>query len=810
MKLICSFKNGFSFFFTCKIGLVLFLILFFSISSGQAKDIELEQIVRALNLSRQLIRSGELKVMYSSFKPARIRSDEDLKRWREASRKRFREADREEDMEEHIRMLEKLFTQALEVYEERDVAFERIGNADEASVKLSEPQLNVKFREVIFDRKNIDLNSEEARYFHAGYQRIITWDEQIQAVQNENRIIPPYIEIYDSLKRGGFLPYSFLGRTLIFVSADKTELLGQEKVDGELCYVLKYHPKLEIEEEVYAKFWIIAEKGFSVCKEEWYYSSKLGLSIHSYEFRQFSGIWYPTKWDYISKNPKSGELTKRESIIVKEVEFNVDFPDDFFATDLEKIMESGLTIDNTSDIKLKPTHSQSKKTATKIPLDCGPKSLLIVSNLLGVHATLEELSNASNLDPKRGTTMLGLYRAAKEKGLTPLAIKLEKQDLDKLKTPAIVHVNGNHFLVVEKIKGSKVTLRDPSGKYNSLSTQQFAQIWSGNALIFNVESSMINKEKMLAARKKDDKSNALPSIKFDSISHNFGEVDAETTLEHVFRFKNDGQGILRITKIKSDCACTATLLSSKEILPGQSGNFKVRYISSKDSGKEHKVIRVYTNDPENPIVKLAVIATVDIPIAAFPKRLFVGSIAIDKLSSKELTIRRFRDKAEILNIHTSSKYIGVNILSKVNNDTKLKITFSPKLPIGFLNEKLLVDFRYNEKKSVLEVPVIGEILGDIKVLPKRVFFGFVDRQQNQSQTVTLFTTEGKPFELLSIKNDSSYITVEFKTLEKEKQYQIRASVTPNAPFGELFDTIKVQTNSLKQPLIKIPVYGIVK
>lgn len=42
-----------------------------------------------------------------------------------------------------------------------------------------------------------------------------------------------------------------------------------------------------------------------------------------------------------------------------------------------------------------------------------------------------------------------------------------------------------------------------------------------------------------------------PKIKFDELTHDFGKVSQQTTLEHTFVFKNAGAGILHIKDVKA-------------------------------------------------------------------------------------------------------------------------------------------------------------------------------------------------------------------------------------------------------------------
>ena len=73
---------------------------------------------------------------------------------------------------------------------------------------------------------------------------------------------------------------------------------------------------------------------------------------------------------------------------------------------------------------------------------------------------------------------------------------------------------------------------------------------------------------------------------------------------------NTGKSILNIRKIESDCSCTMLKLPTNKILPGGSLVTSVKYDSLYKKGKQSKLIKIYTNDPLNPIVTLYVKAIV--------------------------------------------------------------------------------------------------------------------------------------------------------------------------------------------------------
>ena len=101
-------------------------------------------------------------------------------------------------------------------------------------------------------------------------------------------------------------------------------------------------------------------------------------------------------------------------------------------------------------------------------------------------------------------------------------------------------------------------------------------------------------------------SNDNPSIKFDEINYNFGNVDQGVTLEHEFHFTNSGEGLLTIKDVHASCGCTGVIMGEKkEFEQGEEGMIKITFNTSGRSGKNTKYVSVTTNDPMNKTINLS-------------------------------------------------------------------------------------------------------------------------------------------------------------------------------------------------------------
>ncbi len=139
------------------------------------------------------------------------------------------------------------------------------------------------------------------------------------------------------------------------------------------------------------------------------------------------------------------------------------------------------------------TQQTSRFTFHVSRADCGPAALLAVCQRLGATTTKEELARLADTD-ETGTTMAGLAKAAKSKGLKAEGIWVDEKVFHRLRLPALAWVNGNHWVAVFDVRGDKVTLFDPASeprasasgqasfKEKTISLEDFQQQWDGYLL----------------------------------------------------------------------------------------------------------------------------------------------------------------------------------------------------------------------------------------------------------------------------------------------------------------------------------------
>ena len=115
-------------------------------------------------------------------------------------------------------------------------------------------------------------------------------------------------------------------------------------------------------------------------------------------------------------------------------------------------------------------------------MDCGAACLALSAATSA--APCRSRGSASSCTPRRdGTSLLGITRGAEELGLDARTVRASKSNLDRLPLPAIVHWEGNHWVVLYAVGESHVRVADPARGLRRLPRDEFLEKWSGYAAL---------------------------------------------------------------------------------------------------------------------------------------------------------------------------------------------------------------------------------------------------------------------------------------------------------------------------------------
>lgn len=776
-----------------------------------AEKIPFERLVHGANLSRNQIKTAELRFLISQEFPE---SPEDIeKRIQDRIHenkeilKRLK-TEGEEEVQRFLKIIRRS-SGARYYFDGLNVAFQRFDDDP-----IGAPEI-YQYKLTKIDRREIDdlYDEAEGAIRYGGHFQMNSYDGKIQAYEYLEAGVSESVSFSMRDKYAGFSYYYFFGRPQYRILPN-AKFVGRATVGTADCYILEYRVKeKKVPSDLLIKVWINPQKQFCIRKEIIEQTFAGNENIATWEmlyddFRRYGEIWFPHT--IRKKHEKNGKIVYIDDIIVKDAQFNPNFPANFFQVDPQVYIDRGSRITpgseiRTSNFERSPAHklpeemTESQAAPDLLLLTCGPNSLLRVCELLRVKAEFDELSQLSRFDPTQGTTLLGLRDAAKYKGLNPKGIKTNLRSLkkNKLPMPAIAYVKGNHFLVFEEVVSDGVRISDSANKYDHhLTFKELSEIWSGELLIFDYQPEQIKQE-------------PIPLALVEAGFYDFGEALGGDEVRHTFKLKNIGQKPLKITKVDESCACTATLISKDEIPPGAFGIIEAVLKVPSENRQVEESINVYTNDPTQNRVTLIFKGTAYVPITTFPPRLLIGSVQSKTGVTKSLTIHR-KSNTQILGVRTDSSHLRTTIVSaKADPIMRIEVALLESAPVGQFVQNILVDYRYEGKKTTHKVMIFGEILGAFAVSPNQFFFGLVKDKQAVSKTVAISSVDKHSFKIVSVESNLAYVTTKISPRSDGIGFQLTATVQSEAPAGPLSSEILVKTDSTVQPMIQIPFSGII-
>jgi ATP-binding cassette subfamily B protein len=117
-------------------------------------------------------------------------------------------------------------------------------------------------------------------------------------------------------------------------------------------------------------------------------------------------------------------------------------------------------------------------------MDCGAAALAMVCRHYGRAVSLARIRQLC-FTSTDGTSLRALCRAATELGLAARPVKASPRNLPEMPLPAIVHWEGNHWVVVYDVADGHVRIADPALGTRRVPRADFERRWSGYTALFD-------------------------------------------------------------------------------------------------------------------------------------------------------------------------------------------------------------------------------------------------------------------------------------------------------------------------------------
>ncbi len=113
--------------------------------------------------------------------------------------------------------------------------------------------------------------------------------------------------------------------------------------------------------------------------------------------------------------------------------------------------------------------------------ECGLACIGMVANYYGHSIDLISLRRRFSTSLK-GATLADVMQMAHRLGMGGRALRLEVEELEKLRRPCILHWDLNHFVVLKKVHRNKITIHDPARGIRDVPMDEVSRCFTGVAL----------------------------------------------------------------------------------------------------------------------------------------------------------------------------------------------------------------------------------------------------------------------------------------------------------------------------------------
>ncbi len=334
----------------------------------------------------------------------------------------------------------------------------------------------------------------------------------------------------------------------------------------------------------------------------------------------------------------------------------------------------------------------------------------------------------------------------------------------------------------------------------------------------------------------------IGNIKFDETTHDFGKVKEEVNYaSYTFKFKNTGDGDLKLLNVRASCGCTTPSYSREPIKPGEQGEIKVKYHTTRRPGAFRKSITITINNPDHPnsviFIKGFVIPKAKskgdyYPVSVGNLKLMSNHLAFNDIKTTEIktdSMKIYNNWGHPMNISFNRlpPHLQVKAVPSVlpaGKEGYIIVTYdaNKKKDFGLVYDRIAIKTNDNVQ-TIKNLNVSARInqdfsnmsAKDLKKAPKIVFdqssydFGKLKSGSTVKYNYT-FKNEGKrPLDILKVKTSCGCTTTKLpqKTYKKGKSGSIEVSFNTSGRRGKQHKTITVITNDPKNSEIVLSLSG---
>lgn len=307
----------------------------------------------------------------------------------------------------------------------------------------------------------------------------------------------------------------------------------------------------------------------------------------------------------------------------------------------------------------------------------------------------------------------------------------------------------------------------------------------------------------VACQSKKESAARAPKIAAAEDSYDFGRVKQGQEIEHVLKFKNDGDDALILRKAKGSKGFKAEIVTTAAVPPGGEAEVKVLFKTKSRIGKTSGKVTVESNDEANPKLAVPVQVEVFADVAAKPKTISFGRLGKDEKTVRELEVTVFEpDKIKVRSVKTSDPRFAVALKEGDPNGTaKYEIAFQGSEKIERIIDKIVIEYEGGDEAS-MEIPCNATIEGDL-LYPKTLYFNKREGVYGPRE-ISISSRTGKTVEVKRVEDDDNMLKSSVKTAKGPNAVVVVEVADPGGSYSEGDRHIlKIHTTDAEQPIVEI-------
>jgi len=307
-----------------------------------------------------------------------------------------------------------------------------------------------------------------------------------------------------------------------------------------------------------------------------------------------------------------------------------------------------------------------------------------------------------------------------------------------------------------------------------------------------------------------------PKIQFDQTVYDFGKTSQVATVSGVFKFKNAGDGILKVEPPKPSCGCTIASLKPDTLSPGESGELAFTLHLGLYRTTLEKHIAVRSSDPQTPEVSLTM--RVDYtPLYEINPMILSPNLAFGVNDTDQFTtITRTDGKPlRILRLDASKPWITAKVEPGAKADdasARIRVAIQRDGPPRRFNEFVQVYTVEQTNTPVSSIYVCGQIMGEVSVSPEALYWSVPNGTNAPAERpealvlrrLAIRSADGKAIELKNPQSSIKGIKVELVPKEPGKVYELVARLD-EVPASTVSGKVSFETSVAAQSRIEVPV-----